>query len=101
MKNISNRVRTAQHTEDDLTRLSERIRPEDHSDLKGALTHEVVNRNNDAKLRELNSELIIIEALNSHNNLPNFTPKIHPKKRTVADTPYLQRLCLNWGRESC
>ena len=57
----------------------------------------MVNRNNDKRLQELSSELIVIDALNSHNNLPNFSPKIHPKKKTVADTPYLQRLCLKVG----
>ena len=29
--------------------------------------------------------------------MPNYTPRIHPKERTIADTPYLQRLCLKIG----
>ena len=98
---LLNRVRIGQHNEEDLSTLEERVRPEEHLDLEGAITiastHDVVNKNNDKRLQELSSELIVIEALNSHNNLPNFTPKIHPKKRTVADTPYLQRLCLKVG----
>ena len=36
------------HNEDDLNKLQERVRPEDHPDLKGTLviasTHEVVNK---------------------------------------------------------
>ena len=59
-----------------------------------ASTHDVVNKHNDQRLNELNSELIVVEAINSHQNIPNFKPKIHPKKKTVAETPYLQRLCL-------
>ena len=98
---VLNRVRVGQHTEEDLNILQERVRPEEHSDLKGAITiastHDVVNHHNDKRLQELSSELIVIDALNSHNNLPNFIPKMHPKKRTVSDTPYLQRLCLKVG----
>ena len=95
---LLNRIRTASHNEEDLNKLQNRVRPEGHHDLKGALviasTHEVVNKNNDLRLQELNSELIIIEAINSHKNIPNYKPRLHPKKGTVADTPYLQRLCL-------
>ena len=95
------RIRIGAHTEDDLHMLQERVRPEGHPDLKGAFviasTHDIINKNNDARLDELSSELIVIEAMNSHNNLPNYCPKIHPKKRTVADTPYLQTLRLKVG----
>ena len=96
-----NRIRTESHTEEDLNLLQTRVRPEGHPDIKGALviasTHEVVNKNNDRRLEELSSDLIVVEAVNSHQNIPNYKPKLHQKKRTVADTPFLQRLCLKIG----
>ena len=98
---ILNRIWLGTHTSDDLNLLQGRVRPENHPDLKGALviasTHDIVNKNNDLRLEELGSELIVIEAVNSHSNIPNFCAKIHPKKRTVADTPYLQQLRLKVG----
>ena len=87
---ILNRNRLGTHTSDDLNLLQGRVRPENHPDLKGALviasTHDIVNKNNDLRLEELGSELIVIEAVNSHNNIPNFCAKIHPKKITVDFT---------------
>ena len=96
-----NRIRIGEQNIDDLNILQERVRPDDHPDLKGAMTiaatHNIVNKNNDKLLDELTTELIVIEAINSHNNIPNFCPRIHPKKRTVADTPFLQTLRLKVG----
>ena len=93
-----NRIRVGSHNEEDLNTLQSRVRPEGHNNLKGALviasTNDIVNKHNDQRLAEFNSKLIIIEAINSHQNIPNYQPKIHPKKKTVAETPYLQRLCL-------
>ena len=84
-----NRVRVGLQNDEDLNMLQERVRPEDHSNLKGALviasTHEVINKNNNRRLDELNSELIVIEAINSHNNISNYVPRIHPKKGTVSE----------------
>ena len=95
---VLNRIRIGEQTIDDLNLLQERCRHDDHPDLKGAMTiaatHNIVNKNNDKLLDELNTELIVIEAINSHNNIPNFCPRIHPKKRTVAETPFLQTLRL-------
>ena len=78
---LLNWVRVGLQTEEDLSKLQERVRPEEHSDLKGALviasTHEIVNKNNDKCLQELSTELLVINAVDSHNNLPNCMPKIH------------------------
>ena len=96
-----NRIRTENHTEEDLNMLQTRVRPEGHPDLKGALviasTHEVVNKHNDRRLEELSSDLIVVDAISSHQNIPNYKPKLHQKKKTVADPPFLQRLCLKIG----
>ena len=98
---ILNRIRLGDHTDDDMRVLQERVRPEGHPDLKGAQviasTHAVVNKYNALSLQELDSELITIEAINSHNNIPNYRPKIHPKKQTVGMTSYLQTLLVKVG----
>ena len=84
-----------------MSKLQERVRPEGHDDLKGATViaskHIVVNRYNAQCLNELKSELIVIEAINSHCNLPGFMPKIDKTKKTVSTTPYLQTLLLKTG----
>jgi ATP-dependent exoDNAse (exonuclease V) alpha subunit len=99
--NILNRIRLGEHTNDDMKVLQERVRPEGHPDLSGAQviasTHAIVNKHNALSLEKLNTELIQIEAINSHNNIPNYQPKIHPKKHTVGITSYLQTLCIKVG----
>ena len=49
-----NRTRLGEHTEEDLTKLQARVRPEGHPDLKNALviaaTHEIVNKHNDISI---------------------------------------------------
>ena len=62
-----------------------------------ASTHAVVNKYNELYLKDLQTPVLKIEAINSHNNIPNYKPKIHPKKNTVGPTPYLQTLCLKPG----
>ena len=99
--NILNRIRLGEHTDDDVKVLEERVRPEGHPDMKGAQviasTHAVVNKYNELYLKDLQTPVLKIEAINSHNNIPNYKPKIHPKKNTVGPTPYLQTLCLKPG----
>ena len=93
-----NRTRLGEHTEEDLTKLQARVRPEGHPDLKNALviaaTHEIVNKHNDISLSQMSSTIETVEASHSHTIIPNFKPTIDPKKRTVGPTPYLQSLPL-------
>ncbi len=99
--NILNRIRIGEHTDDDMTVLQERVHPENHPDMKGALviacTHKIVNKHNTVCLQQLNSELIEIEAINSHSNLHGYIPKLHKNKNTIEATPYLQTLHLKVG----
>ena len=99
--NILNRIRVGEQTDEDLTALQERVRPEGHPEMRGATviasTHQVVNRHNTLRLQELQSELVVIEAINSHSNIPNYRPRIDRKKQTVAQTPYLQTLSVKTG----
>ena len=98
---ILNRIRVGEHTDDDMSKLQVRVRPEGHPDLKGALViaskHAVVNHHNERCLEDLTTCLFTIEAINSHCNLPGFMPKIDKKKKTVSTTPYLQTLKLKMG----
>ena len=70
--------------------------------MKGSLviasTHATVNKHNVIGLQQLHTELFILEAINSHSNIPNFKPKINPKKLTVESTAYVQTLKV---REGC
>ena len=81
--------------------LQERVHPDGHTNIKGAQviasTHAIVNNQNQLSLSEIYNEIIAIEAINSHNNIPDYQPKIHPKKHTVGATPYLQTLCVKAG----
>ena len=100
--NILNRIRVGEHTEEDINILQQRVRPEGHQDMKGSLviasTHATVNKHNVIGLQQLHTELFILEAINSHSNIPNFKPKINPKKLTVESTAYVQTLKV---REGC
>lgn len=93
---ILNRLRIEQHTEDDLTALRSRIRPQNHTDTVGATyiscTNEKVMIHNDFRLDELNTELVEIEAINFHPTITNFQPIINKKRRTVGNTSFLQTL---------
>ena len=99
--NILNRIRVEEQNDKDLTAMQYRVRPEDHPDMTGATviasTHQVVNRHKTLCLQELRSELVVIEAINSHSNIPNYRPRIDKKKQTVAQTPYLQTLSVKTG----
>ena len=98
-----NRTRLGEHTEDDLSKLQARVRPEGHPDMKNALvvaaTHEIVNKHNDLILGQMSSGSTIetSEATHSHSIIANFKPTIDPKKRTVGPTPYLQSLPIVLG----
>ena len=98
---ILNKIRVGQHTEEDMQILQNRVRPEGHSDLIGATviasTHKVVNKYNVLALGALDKEYIEFEAMNSHNNIPNFKPKIDGKKGTVGPTAYVQKLRVKIG----
>ena len=96
-----NRIRVGEQTEEDLTILQERVRPTGHLDMLGAMviasTHAIVNMHNDLCLQQLAGDIVSVEALNSHSNIPNFQPRLHKKKRTIDPTPYLQTLSVKIG----
>ena len=98
---ILNRIRVGEIIDDDMHILKERVRPSEHSDLQGATViackHVAVNDHNSKSLRQIDAELIEVQAINTHSNIPNFFPKIDAKKGTVGTTAYLQNLQLKVG----
>ena len=68
--------------------LKTRVRPQGHTDLIGAIyiscTNKTVNRMNDIRLNELQSELIEIEARNMHPTIRDFKSKLQQYKGIVG-----------------
>ena len=95
---VLNRIRVGEIKEEDLNFLQTRVRPENHPDIIEATViaskHKVVNFYNRLLLQKIPSFLVLIEAVNWHNNIPNFVPKIDEKRGTVGTTAYVQKLHL-------
>ena len=98
--NILNRIRIGDVREEDMAVLETRIRPENHSDLEGAMylscTNASVQKHNKARLNEIKSELISIEAINIHPTIRNFKPSVD-NKAAVKGTSFLQTLEVKVG----
>ena len=92
--NILNRIRVGEITDCDMQALKERVRQSDHPDLHGATViacqHKAVNKHNFLSLQQIDNELIVIQAINTHDTMPNFRPKIDAKKGTVGSSSYVQ-----------
>ena len=99
--NILNRIRVGEITDCDMKILQERVRSTDHPDLQGATViacqHIAVNKHNSLSMQQIDSELIEIQAINTHDTIPNFRPKIDAKKGTVGSTSYVQSLQIKLG----
>ena len=97
---ILNRIRIGQQTESDMDILRERVRPEGHPDLKGAMyvtcTNKTVMKMNKIRLKELNTELFEIQAKHAHPTIKDFVPKVDDKG-TVGGTSFLQTLKVKNG----
>ena len=96
-----NRFRVGQQTEVDMQTLQSRVRPLNHPDLKGAVfiacKNKEVAKLNSKRLKEINEETMVFEAINVHPTIKNFKPPIKPDKGTVKDTPFMQTLTLKKG----
>ena len=95
-----NRIRIGQQTEADYKRLEERVRPQNHTDLDGAMFISCKNKNvellNLKRLNEIHEEIVTFEAVNMHSTIRNFKPPLG-NKGNVKDTPFLQTLTLKLG----
>lgn len=96
-----NRIRVGKQTEKDIEVLSTRVRPYGHPDTKGALficcTNKEVTKHNTQRLNELDGDIVALKAITYHKSLPNFHPKPHKTKGTIANTPFLDEIQLKIG----
>ena len=80
--------------------LRERVRPDGHPDLRGAMyvtcTNKTVMKMNDVRLNELDTELFEIQAKHVHPTVKDFVPKVDVKG-TVGGTSFLQLLKVKNG----
>ena len=92
---LLNRIRKGMHTSDDIAVLKTKVWPEGHLDMIGAMdiscTIKTVNQMNDMHLNELNTEFYEIEAINTHQCIKIFQPKVN-EKGIVGWTSILQIL---------
>ena len=97
---LLNRMRVGQQTEKDMDKLQDRVRPEGHPDLKGAMyitcTNKTVMKMNDVRLEELNTELYKISAKHMHPTMLEFKPRID-SRGTVGGTGFLEMLNIKVG----
>jgi hypothetical protein len=97
-----NRVREAKHTEEDLEKLRERIRPYGHSDLGEVALYIVCTRK---KCARINREYldnhpgndILIKARHYHPTQQNFKPRLCKKEETVGNSSFMDQLRVKIG----
>ena len=97
-----NRIRTGCQTEEDITKLKERVRHKTHKDLKDkdALylfgKNVPVNEMNTKRILKIKGEEIQVTAQCFHDSIRNFKPSIS-KTGTINNTPFQSKLVLKVG----
>jgi ATP-dependent DNA helicase PIF1 len=99
--NMLNRIRVGQETSKDIKKLKERVRHQDHADIKkerDALfifgTNKKVNEVNNRRLKALRGDEHVIKAVTIHKTMKNFSPP-EGKAGEVMKTPFQKVLKLN------
>ena len=95
---LLNRIRTGDHTPEDLELLETRLRPKDHKDLSKAdlficCTRKKVAEHNEGYLTSLPGEQFELQAINHLATQKKFKPKIHPEG-TIGQTSFMNQLKL-------
>ena len=98
---LLNRVRTAEHTKEDVALLQTRVFPRDDPSLDSDALHiygtnAKVNARNDAKLSEIDGQLYIIKAKNSSKTVTTFKTN---NAGCIMNTPFMAVLRLKVGCE--
>ena len=95
-----NRIRVGQETSDDISKLKEKVRHQDHDDIKkekDALfifgTNKKVNQVNNQRIKALKGKEHIIPAITIHKTIKNFSPP-EGKAGEVLKTPFQKELKL-------
>ena len=98
-----NRIRIGQETSLDVQDLKERVRKENHKDIKkeiGALfifgTNKKVNQMNNKRINALKGEERTIMAITLHKTMKNFNPKVN-NAGNISNTPFQKELRLKIG----
>ena len=98
-----NRIRTGDQTAEDLEKLKERVRDENHEDIKREIdalyifgTNMKVNQMNTRRLKALNGEERVIMAICIHRTIKNYNPP-EGKAGEVLRTPFQKELKLKIG----
>ena len=101
---LLNRVRVGDQTEDDLRILNERVRPNNHEDIKnadlfiGGKRRQCAEINRNYIFNQLKeSSLKKLKAINFHQTRKNFKPKINDKDGTIGSTSFQNILFLKKG----
>ena len=98
---LLNRIRTGDHTPDDLELLNERVRSKKHDDLTKAdlficCTRKNVAEHNEKYLTSLPGEQFEFRAVNHLATQRNFKPKLH-LEGTIGQTSFMNALRLKLG----
>ena len=97
---LLNRVRTGDHTDDDIALLTTRVRPNTDPGFDDAIhiygTNAKVNARNEAKLNQMEGELFTVKAKNASKTVKTFTTN---NAGCVQNTPFLKELNLKIGAE--
>ena len=98
---LLNRVRTAEHTEEDIATLQTRVCARDDPNLDSNALHiygtnAKVNARNEAKLNEIDGKLYIIKAKNSSRTVTTFSTN---KAGCIMNTPFMAVLKVKVGCE--
>ena len=97
-----NRIRVGAQTEEDLKMLRSRVRRRNHPDLKSVNLHIVCTKKecgniNKFYLLNMNGEEMKIQARHHIQTRKKFKPYICQKEGTVANTSFMDKLCLKIG----
>ena len=102
-----NRIRVGQETSDDISKLKEKVRHQDHDDIKkekDALfifgTNKKVNQVNNQRIKALKGKEHIIPAITIHKTIKNFSPP-EGKAGEVLKTPFQKELKLKINAKLC
>ena len=97
-----NRIRVGQHTEEDIKKLEERIRPRGHQDLQSASLFIVCTKKECGKinmnyLENFEGDEIMIKARHFLATRKKFNPYICRKEGTIGNTQFMDKLSLKNG----
>ena len=101
--NMLNRIRIGRETSEDIEKLKERVRNENHQDIKkekDALyifgTNAKVNQMNNKRLKTLKGDEKVILAICLHKTMKNFSPHTN-NAGNISNTPFQKELKLKIG----